>query len=58
MRYLARRAVSLQDGAMAVKLVNQALATNWHILSKEPRRTLLTLAAAYFLRLLPQSLYS
>ncbi|MEH2084739.1 MAG: glycosyltransferase family 2 protein [Nostoc sp.] len=58
LRYLARRAVSLQDGAMAVKLVNQALATNWYILSKEPRRTLLTLAAAYFLRLLPQSLYS
>ncbi len=28
LRYLARRAVSLQDGAMAVKLVNRALATN------------------------------
>jgi uncharacterized membrane protein YwaF len=43
---------------MAVKLVNRALATNWHILSKEPQRTLLTLAAAYFLWLLPQFLYS
>ncbi|MBW4452184.1 MAG: glycosyltransferase family 2 protein [Nostoc indistinguendum CM1-VF10] len=58
LRYLARRAVRLQDGAMAVKLVNRALATNWHILSKEPRRTLLTLAAAYFLWLLPQFLYN
>ncbi len=58
LRYLARRAVSLQDAVMAVKLVNQALASNWRILLKEPRRTFLTLAAAYFLWLLPQSLYS
>jgi hypothetical protein len=58
LRYLSRRAVRLQDGAMAVKLVNQALATNWRILFKEPRRTLLTLAAAYLVLLLPQSLYS
>jgi hypothetical protein len=41
-----------------VKLINRALATNWHILLKEPRPMLLTLAAAYFLWLLPQSLYS
>ncbi|GAB1538522.1 hypothetical protein NUACC21_11840 [Scytonema sp. NUACC21] len=58
LRYLARRAVTLQDSAMAVQLVNRALATNWRILVKEPRRTLLTLGAAYFLLLLPQSLYS
>jgi len=57
LRYLSRRAVRLQDGAMAVKLVNRALATNWRILFKEPRRTLLTLAAAYLVLLLPQSLY-
>lgn len=57
LRYLARRAVTLQDGAMAVKLVNRALATNWRILLKEPRRTLLTLAASYLILLLPQSLY-
>jgi glycosyltransferase involved in cell wall biosynthesis len=58
LQYLARNAVRLQDGAMAVKLINRALATNWHILLKEPRPMLLTLAAAYFLWLLPQSLYS
>lgn len=58
LRYLARRAVRLQDGSMAVKLVNQALATNWRILLEEPRRTLISIAAAYFLWLLPQSLYS
>lgn len=57
LRYLSRRAVRLQDGAMAVKLVNRALATNWRILFKEPRRTFLTLAAAYLVLLLPQSLY-
>ncbi|KYC40588.1 glucosyl transferase [Scytonema hofmannii PCC 7110] len=58
LRYLARRAVTLHDSAMAVKLVNRALATNWHIFVKEPRRTLLTLGAAYFLLLLPQSVYN
>jgi glycosyltransferase involved in cell wall biosynthesis len=58
LRYLARRAVSLQDAGMAVKLVNRALTTNWRILLQEPRRTLISLAAAYFLWLLPQSLYS
>ncbi len=58
LRYLARRAVRLQDGSMAVELVNRALATNWRILFEEPRRTLLSMAAAYFLWLLPKSLYS
>ncbi len=58
LRYLARRAVRLQDSSMAVELVNRALATNWRILLEEPRRTLISLAAAYFLWLLPQSLYS
>ncbi len=58
LRYLARRAVRLQDGSMAVELVNRALATNWRILLQEPRRTLISVAAAYFLWLLPQSLYT
>jgi len=58
MRYLARRSVSLQAGLMAVKLVNRALITDWRILLEEPRRTLLTLVAAYSLWLLPQSIYS
>lgn len=58
LRYLARRAVHLQDSSMAIKLVNRALVTNWQILLHEPRRTLLSIAAAYFLRLLPQSFYN
>jgi glycosyltransferase involved in cell wall biosynthesis len=57
LRYLARRAVTLKDGAVAVKLFHQALSTYWRILIEEPRRTLLTGAAAYLLWLLPQSLY-
>ncbi|HAG80054.1 MAG TPA: glucosyl transferase [Cyanobacteria bacterium UBA12227] len=57
LRYLARRAVSLRDGATAVKLIHQALATHWQILIEEPLRTLITLAASYFLWLLPQSFY-
>ncbi|GJD21194.1 glycosyl transferase family 2 [Rivularia sp. IAM M-261] len=57
LRYLARKAVSLQDGSMAVEFVNEALSTNWRIIVYEPRRTLLTLVAAYLIFLLPQSLY-
>ncbi len=57
LRYLARSAVRLQAGSMAVKLVNQALAAYWRLLFEEPRRTLMTLVAAYLLWLLPQLLY-
>jgi len=58
LRYSARTAVRLQAGSMAVKLINQALAAHWRILLEEPRRTLMTLAAAYLLGLLPLDLYS
>jgi glycosyltransferase involved in cell wall biosynthesis len=57
LRYLARRAVRLKDGYMAVKLVNRALTTYWKIIFTEPSRTLLTLAAAYLLKLMPLSFY-
>lgn len=58
LRKLARWAVRLQAAPTAVKLAHQALSTHWRILLEEPRRTLLTLAAAYSLWLLPQPLYS
>lgn len=58
LQYLARNAVRLQAGAMAVKLINQALVSNWRILIEIPRATILTFVAAYFLWLLPQSIYS
>ncbi|WP_071188887.1 hypothetical protein [Trichormus sp. NMC-1] len=38
-------------------LLNQALATHWQILFEEPRRTLISLMAAYLLWILPKSLY-
>lgn len=57
LRYLARRAVTLQAGSVAVELFHRTLTTYWRILLEEPRRTLLTGAAAYSLWLLPQSLH-
>jgi hypothetical protein len=58
LRYLARRAVTLKDSSVAIQLLHRALATHWRILLEEPRRTLLTLAAAYLLWLLPEPFYS
>ena len=57
LRKLARWAVRLQAAPTAVNLAHQALSTHWRILLEEPRRTLLTLGAAYSLRILPRSLY-
>ncbi len=57
LRYLARSAVRMQAGSMAMKLIHQALSAHWRIIAEEPRRTLMTLAAAYMLWLLPQSFY-
>ncbi|QIR37966.1 glycosyltransferase family 2 protein [Tolypothrix sp. PCC 7910] len=57
LRYLARTALRLQSGSIAVKFINRALATHWRILIQEPRRTTFTLVAAYLLFLLPQSIY-
>lgn len=57
LRYLARRAVRLKQGQMAVELVNRALSTHWKIIFAEPNRTILTMCAAYFLHIFPISLY-
>ncbi|PPS43413.1 glycosyltransferase family 2 protein [Chroococcidiopsis sp. TS-821] len=56
LKSLARSAIRMQSGTVAVKLMHQALATHWSIW-KEPRRTLMTLVAAYLLWSLPQSFY-
>ncbi|GAB4383891.1 MAG: hypothetical protein Kow00121_46540 [Elainellaceae cyanobacterium] len=58
MRYAARRAVTLRDGKLAAKMMNRSLLTDYRILLEEPRRTLMTAAAAYLLRFVPRSLYS
>lgn len=57
LRYLARRAVTLGAGSTAVELAHRALTTYARMLIEEPHRTLLTLFAAYSLRLLPHCLY-
>ncbi|MUL39034.1 glycosyltransferase family 2 protein [Gloeocapsopsis dulcis] len=57
LRYLARKAVTMSDGSMAINLSHKALMTHWRILLEEPRRTFVTLAAAYALGFLPQLLY-
>jgi hypothetical protein len=57
LRFLARRAVRQQAASTAVEMAHRALFTHWRILLEEPRRTFLTLAAAYSLWLLPQPLY-
>jgi glycosyltransferase involved in cell wall biosynthesis len=58
LRYLARRAIRKPDGSEAVRFVNLALANDWRILIEEPRRTIMTIFAAYLLILLPRSLYN
>jgi glycosyltransferase involved in cell wall biosynthesis len=58
LRYLSRRAIRKPDGGEAVNLVNRALANDWRILIEEPRRTIMTILAAYLLILLPRSLYN
>lgn len=52
-RYLARRAVTLYAGTESLQLWHQAIFTYWRILIEEPRRTLITGAAAYMIWLLP-----
>ncbi|MGL5034376.1 MAG: glycosyltransferase family 2 protein [Microcystaceae cyanobacterium] len=56
-RYLSRRAIRLKEGKMAVKFINKALKSDSQILWQEPRRTVITLIAAYLIRLIPHQLY-
>lgn len=58
LRHLARRAVTLEAGSTAVELIHRSLLTYWPILFEEPRRTIITLSAAYLLWLLPNSVYN
>lgn len=57
LRYLARRAVTLRDGKIAVKLMHRSLETYDRILFEEPLRTLQTLVASYLMCVLPSSFY-
>lgn len=57
LRYLARRAIRLREGRLAVAFLQRALVQDWRILIREPRRTLLTLAAAHILKNAPEKVY-
>lgn len=57
MRFLARRAVTLEAGATALELIYRALFTYWRLLMEEPHRTVITLVAAHLLFLLPKPLF-
>ena len=57
LRYLARSAVRMKSSSMAISLMHRALISHWQIVLEQPRRTLMTLTAAYLLKLLPQSTY-
>lgn len=46
LRYLARRAVSADDGAAALSLTRRAFAASWRPLAEEPVKTLTTLGAS------------
>jgi glycosyltransferase involved in cell wall biosynthesis len=58
LQYIARRAVTLGDGGLAVKMVNRALAADWRIILEEPQKVAITIGAAYLLKLLPKPLYA
>lgn len=53
LRYLARRAVQLGDGAFALALLREALRSSPAIALREPGKTFQTLAGALVARLLP-----
>ncbi|MEC4985538.1 MAG: glycosyltransferase family 2 protein [Oscillatoria sp. PMC 1068.18] len=57
LRYLARKAIRLHDGDVALHLVWRAIATHPRICVEEPLRTLLTFSAAVALYFLPLSFY-
>ncbi len=57
LRYLARQAIRLGDGKVAVSYCHNALKTSPTILFNETGRTLTTIIAAYLLALLPKRFY-
>lgn len=56
--YLARRAIRLRKGLLAVEFVNRALVCHWLIIFKQPSRTIFRSIAAYSVWLLPAHLYN
>lgn len=56
-RYIARRAISMRDAKLSVQMLHKALSSDIRILLEEPRKTLVTMGAAYFLYLTPEKVY-
>jgi glycosyltransferase involved in cell wall biosynthesis len=56
LRFAARRAVSLKD-KHAIQYIHRALSSHWRILLEDPQRTLVTLAAAYAMAIVPEAIY-
>ena len=56
LRYLARRAVQMGDGAFALTLMKESMAISMIPLWKEPVKSLTTFAAATTARLLPENM--
>lgn len=57
LRMLARRLVYSNDAVGAVRFVNSALRAHPGIILEEPKRTLLTIGAAYCQRVMPKRLF-
>ncbi len=57
LRYLGRRATRQRSPQIAVNLLHKALSIYWQIILEEPRRTLISLIAAYLLWILPKFVY-
>ena len=57
LRYLARQAIRLHDGSLAMHFSYEALKTDPRILLQEPGRTISTMAASCLLRLTPGKFY-
>lgn len=59
LRYLARRTLRNQlSSHMGVDFMNRALQTDWKIIFKEPRRTILTMLAVYIKSVIPNIIFS
>lgn len=56
-RYAARRLVTLGESKAAIKMLHSSLRSDWRIIRYEPRKTLLTALAVYFMHYLPATLY-
>ncbi|NJL79246.1 MAG: glycosyltransferase family 2 protein [Richelia sp. RM2_1_2] len=57
LRYVARRAITINQGILALKLMYRSLANYWPILIEDFQRTFETITAAVLLCIVPKPLY-